>query len=182
MGVEARGTVGVAGLELGPALAALGLGGLTGTATAQIGFETQGGTPAQALRHLEGRATVSLRDGELGGFDIEQALRRAERRTLPLALDLRRGRTAYSTASATLRLARGTAEVVEAALAGPGVVLWLGGSVDLVERTLALRALAVPGGPVRPEAPRLPFVVTGPWGEPAIRSAPTAVLPPPQAP
>jgi AsmA protein len=125
-----------------------------------------------ALTHtLDGRANLIGRQGALVGLNLEQLLRRLERRPLSGGGDFRNGRTPYEKLTVNLKIAKGTAEVEDVKMEGPKVRLGLAGSASIPTRDFDLRgvaALVAVGANEAPAGFELPFVVHGPWDDPIM--------------
>src|SRR5262245_42009969 len=91
---------------------------------------------------LNGTATLTALDGALTGFDVEQLLRRLERRPLSGAGDFRSGRTPYDRLNIALKLERGIATAEDVRIEGPAVRLVLGGSASIPNRDIDLTGSA----------------------------------------
>lgn len=169
-GLEARCIVSVARVDAAGLFGkALGITRLSGRATGQFAFEATGGSMAQMMRGLDGRGQASLRGGEISGLDLEQALRRVDRRPLAMALDVRNGRTTFDTAQAVVKIAGGQAEIGPGSVSGPGVQIAFSGSANVGERTVLIRADASQtGGEKLANPPRLPLEFVGSWDEPRL--------------
>jgi AsmA protein len=141
--------------------------------TGDISFAVEGtGESVLAVTHtLNGTATLTGRSGALAGFDVEQLLRRLERRPLSGGGDFRTGRTPYDKIAVALKIARGKVSVEDVKVSGPGVQLALAGSASIPSRLLDLTgtaALVAP--PKKPGAApfALPFIVQGSWDDPIM--------------
>lgn len=154
-------------VDIGGLLADLGLTRwISGTAQGQANLEALGDTPAEILRRMQGRASISVRQGDLWGVAFADALRRLERRPLSAPLEWKGGRTSFEQAHLALNVHGGIGDVLDAQLTGPAVRAGAQGRVSLVERSLALKA-AVESVPV-PGASggaSLSFDIYGPWGD-----------------
>ncbi len=150
---------------------------LVGSAGGQIALEGVGGSPAEIVRALHGRAALTIRGGELVGFGVGDALRRMERRPLSASLDWRSGRTPFDQAVLQLNVANGAATVAESGLSGPSVRGTVQGRLALPERTLAVRALfeTLPTPAGQPGA-ALAFDLAGPWSDVSIMPDARAVI------
>ena len=120
---------------------------------------------------LQGRAEFDVSQGEISGINIEQALRRVEKRPLLSASDVHNGRTSFDTAKATATVAHGVADILDGAVVGPGAHIAFSGKASIAERTISLNARAqqtgVDGG-IREGGPELAFGVAGSWDDPAV--------------
>lgn len=148
-------------------------GSLTGTFDA----ESHGASLRDLMRGLEGLAHIDITQGQIGGLDLDLALRRLDKSPLGLLNGLRRGRTAFDRASFGLRLAKGVGTLEDGRLESPALKLAFGGSIDFGERALDLHAIATPAPaqdkPQR-EAADFRFDIAGSWDDltftPDVRS------------
>lgn len=163
------------GVKIAPFLAAIGEPRwITGRAQGQFSFDGQGRNPADVIRRAEGHSSVEVTDGELVGINLDDALRRVEKRPLLASLNWKGGRTPFDKAEAQVMLGDGVGQIVEGKLKGPAVQADLRGQVLLVEQTLqvtaGIAAVDAPAG----QSPALAFDVTGDWNNvtisPHIRS------------
>src|SRR5262245_18659823 len=136
-----------------------------------IGFAVNGsGTSVYELtKALNGTAGLSSRKGAIVGFNVEQLLRRIERRPLSAGSELRTGRTPYETLTVDLQIREGIANIETVRVEGPSVSLDMTGSASIPARELDLRGtaglLSSAGGANAP-AFELPFMVQGSWDDP----------------
>jgi AsmA protein len=138
---------------------------LSGATNAQISLEGVGETPADLIRHAQGRASISVRQGELIGVGLPDLLRRLERRPLATSAEWRGGRTPFEQAAVALNIAQGIGDVVEGSLSAPAVRGTLQGRVSIIDRTIAARAGVDPvlSASAAPSAgPAIMFDITGP--------------------
>lgn len=152
-------------LDLGKALAPFGTRRMNGTLSGQAQLETHGSSMPELLRALEGRANITIKQGDLVGVNVPEILRRIEKRPLLTALDIRGGRTPFETATATFKIANGVAELSDAVIVSPATQIDITGSLQLPERTMTLKGLAAPQ---RAEGTALPFEIKGSFEEPAL--------------
>ena len=152
-------------VDLVKALAPLGAKRMNGTLTAHMQLETRGASASELLRELDGKATLIVKQGDLVGINVPEILRRIEKRPLLTALDIRGGRTPFETATATIRITNGVAELHEASIVSPATQIDLTGTLQLPERQVALKGLAAPH---RAEGAALPFEIKGSFDEPAF--------------
>lgn len=144
---------------------------ITGEASGQISLDGQGDSVSEIMRSLDGVAQVSFRNGDILGLDLEQALRRLEKRPLSIVTEVRSGRTGFDSAMVNARLNDGLVELNEATVSGLGVQLAVTGSASLIDRSLQLRAMARQTGPnatVRENGPQLLLEIRGPWDDPSL--------------
>jgi len=178
----------LADADFGAALSDFGWPAPTGKGRAEFAVETAGLSPASAVAELGGSATLKLQQGGVEGVNLEQALRRSQRRPLDLTRDMRVGATAFNRLSLEFALDKGVAHLVNSDLVAEGVVADLQGVIDLAAQSWKLRVNAKQAdatGEESPDAAHLSLEIEGPWSQPTIRAVdaadgfPTAVDPPP---
>jgi AsmA protein len=164
--------------------ALFGLHRVDGTGTLGLTLEGTGDSVLDITRTLAGNATLTAKKGALVGVNLEQLLRRLERRPLSGTGDYRNGRTPYDTLDVNLDVAGGTITAQTAVVKGPAVAMALAGTASIPTRDLDLKGTArltdvkADGSP----AFELPFMVQGSWDGPLmlldsqalIRRAPAA--------
>lgn len=130
-------------------------------------------------RTLNGVATLTGAKGALTGLNVEQLLRRLERRPLSGGSEFRTGRTPFDKLAVELRIAQGMADVQNVMLEGPSVRLALTGQASIPARDLDLKGTATLIGSGTPEARNLfelPFVVYGQWDDPVMLPDPQILI------
>ncbi len=156
----------------------LGLHRLGGKGT--IAFVVEGGGDSVlALTHtLNGTATLTGSNGALAGLNVEQLLRRLERRPLSGGGEFRSGRTPYDKITVALKIAQGTVTVEDVKIEGAAVILALAGSASIPARELDLKGTAALVAPPKPGAApfELPFIVQGSWDDPIMLPDPEALI------
>ena len=144
---------------------------LEGRGDVAVELDASGNSVLALTRTLNGKANLSGRQGALVGLNLEQLLRRLERRPLSGTGDFRSGRTPFEKLAVNLKIAQGTVTVEEVRLEGSKVRLGLAGSASIPGREFDLRgvaALASTGSADAPPPFELPFVVQGPWDDPIM--------------
>jgi AsmA protein len=154
-----------AGVDMATFLSAIGEPRwITGQAQGQFQLEGSGRNVAGVIRDAQGRSSVTVKDGELIGISLDDALRRVEKRPLLASLNWKGGRTPFDQAQAQIVLKNGIGEVSESRLTAPALQTNLQGRISLVDRTLDLRADVSAGTSALPDpAPALVFDVSGGW-------------------
>lgn len=128
-------------------------------------------------RTLNGTATLAGRQGALTGLNVEQLLRRLERRPLSGGSEFRTGRTPFEKFSAQIKIVQGVATVDDVSLQGPAVRLALAGSASIPTRDLDLKGTASLIGSKDGQGDfDLPFVVQGPWDDPIMLPDPQILI------
>ena len=93
-------------------------------------------------RTLNGTATLTGRQGALTGLNVEQLLRRLERRPLSGGSEFRSGRTPFDKLTVALKIVDGNAAVETSTLEGAAVKLALAGQASIPARDLDLKGIA----------------------------------------
>ena len=121
-------------------------------------------------RSMNGSADLTGKTGALVGINIEQLLRRLERRPLSGGGDFRSGRTPFDKLAIALKVHQGTVQVDTMHIEGATVRLALGGSASIPDRELDLKGTAslVRAPTERLASFELPFVVQGAWEDPIM--------------
>jgi len=142
---------------------------LEGKGNLAFNIEGSGISVLALTRTLNGQATLAGRQGAVAGLNIEQLLRRLERRPLSGGGDFRSGRTAYDRLAMALKIVQGTVHIEDMQIEGPAVRLAMAGSSSIPQREFDLKGtaslVAVEPGTAGFE---LPFVVQGPWDDPLL--------------
>ena len=144
---------------------------IEGRGNIAIALEATGNNVLGLTRTMNGTAQLIGRQGAMVGFNVEQLLRRLERRPLSGTGDFRTGRTPFETLTVNIKIAKGIATVEDARIEGPRVRLDLAGQASIPGRDFDLRGTAalIGTGPAdAPPAFELPFMVQGPWEDPIM--------------
>ncbi|HYY37581.1 MAG TPA: AsmA family protein [Xanthobacteraceae bacterium] len=149
-----------------------GIRRLEGKGNLGFAIDSSGRSVYDLTKGLNGTASLTSRKGAIAGFNVEQLLKRIERRPLSGGGEFRTGKTPYETLVLNLRIIQGMANVEDVRMEGPNVGLALAGSASIPERDLDLRGtaslLATSTGGTAAPAFELPFMVQGPWDDPII--------------
>jgi AsmA protein len=164
--------------------ALLGLQRLEGKGNLTFNIEGSGSTVMAVTKTLNGSATLTGLKGAVAGVNVEQLLRRLERRPLSGGGDYRSGRTPYDKLTVALSIAKGTVSADDVRLDGQAVRLNLAGKASIPTRDLDFTGSAslVAAGTAEGSGFELPFMVRGAWDNPLmlldtqslIRRAPAA--------
>jgi AsmA protein len=144
---------------------------IDGRGDVAVTLDATGNSVLALTRTLNGTANLTGRQGSLVGWNVEQLLRRLERRPLSGAGDFRNGRTPFEKLVADLKITEGIASVENMSMDGPKVRLGLAGSVSIPARDFDLQGVAALATPATADGPapfELPFVVQGPWDDPIL--------------
>ncbi|WP_159728537.1 AsmA family protein [Methylosinus sp. Ce-a6] len=152
---------------------------LGGALDASLALDATGDSVAQLMRDLDGRASFTLTEGEVGGIDLERALRRVDKRPLSSAMDIRSGHSLVDRASATVKIVKGTANIEDGQAHGPGFSLAFAGQTRIPDRSLALKAQASEAdasGKPREKGVQIGFDLSGPWDDPVFAPDAAALI------
>jgi AsmA protein len=147
---------------------------LEGKGNLAFAIDSSGSSVYDLTTGLNGTAGLVGRKGAIAGFNVEQLLRRIERRPLSGGGEFRTGKTPYETLTVKLKIIQGVANVEDVRMEGPSVGLALTGSASIPARELDLRgtasllSVAASGANASAPAFELPFMVQGPWDDPII--------------
>ncbi len=150
-----------------------GIRKLEGKGNLGFAIESSGSSVHDLTKALNGTASLSSRKGAITGFNVEQLLRRIERRPLTGGGEFRTGKTPYETLRVNLKITHGVASVEDARMEGPAVGLTLSGSASVPARELDLRGTAsllsrILGTSAAISGFELPFMIQGPWDDPIM--------------
>jgi AsmA protein len=143
-----------------------------------LAFNLDGaGDSVLAVTHaLNGTATLNAQSGALAGIDVEQLLRRLERRPLSGNGDFRQGSTPFDELTVSLKVQNGLVLVDDMHIVGPSVKLAVGGQASVPSRDLDLKGVATLISSTSAEEFDLPFVVQGPWDDPIMLPDPQSLI------
>lgn len=155
-----------------------GLRRLEGKGNMSLAVEGTGESVLAVTRTLNGTAGLVGADGAVAGLNVEQLLRRLERRPLSGGGEFRSGRTPYDKITVGLKIDQGTVTVEDMKIEGAAVRLALAGSASIPERELDLKGTAVLVSTAKPGAAafELPFIVQGSWDDPIMLPDPEALI------
>jgi AsmA protein len=142
---------------------------LSGEATGEFALAGAGVNMAQVLSSLRGTAVIDLVNGDIGGVDLEQALRRMEKQPLSIASAIRSGRTSFREAHIDLEAAAGAARIRSFEAKGAGADISVSGSSSIAQRMLDLTIQARQTGREDSQpAPHLSMDLKGNWDDPNL--------------
>ncbi len=146
-----------------------GVSRIEGRGNLALALEGDGTSVNEIARALNGEASLSGLKGALTGVNIEQLLRRLERRPLSGGNEFRSGRTPFETLNVQVKVTKGQATVEEVTMKGPAVHLEIAGAASIPARELDLKGVAtLVSTSTDRKAFELPFVVQGPWDDPLM--------------
>lgn len=156
-----------------------GLRRLEGKGQLALALEGSGDSILAVARSVSGSAALTSRQGALNGLNVDQLLRRLERRPLSGSAEFRSGRTPFDELSVAIKIVKGNVTAEDIRIEAPTLRVGLGGSASIPTRDLDLRGTAAlltssPAGPA--PAFELPFVVQGRWDDPIMLPDPQILI------
>jgi AsmA protein len=171
-GADVKSELQFADIDLETCLGELfGIRRLQGKGSLVFAMEASGNSVLDLTRTLNGSATLAAHQGALAGFNVEELLKRLERKPLSGSGEFRTGRTPYDQLTIVLKFTQGTASVEEVRLDGTAVRLALAGTASIPARNVDLTGTASLVGPTATDQGpsfELPFMINGPWDGPDI--------------
>jgi len=180
----ARGALGLASIDGGVAVTShlqfidvdlagclgqlFGIRKLEGRGNLALNIEGSGSSVLAVTNTLKGTASLTAHNGALAGINVEQLLRRLERRPLSGNGDFRTGRTPFDQLALSMKIQEGEISIDDLHLVGPAVRLAVGGQVSVPTRDLDLNGVATLVSGETANEFDLPFVVQGQWDDPII--------------
>lgn len=150
---------------------------LWGRGNLNIALEASGSSPFGLAQSLDGTATLTGHDGAISGFNVEQLLKRLERRPLSGGGNFRNGQTPFDTLTVGLSFADGVATAQDIRIEGPAARITMTGTASVPSREFDLKGTAslasINGSAAGFD---LPFVVQGPWDDPLIFPDPESLI------
>src|SRR6266550_7564152 len=154
-----------------------GVSKLSGRGNLNVSLVASGSSPFGLAQSLDGTANLIGHDGAIGGFNVEQLLKRLERRPLSGGGNFRSGSTPYDTLTASVKFNDGVATAEDVRLEGPATRLTLTGTASVPTREYDLKGVAsLTSAPNAPPGFDLPFVVQGPWDDPLVFPDPESLI------
>ena len=154
-----------------------GINKLSGRGNLNVSLVATGSSPFGLAQSLDGTALLTGHDGAIAGFNVEQLLKRLERRPLSGGGNYRQGSTPYNNLTVALKFSDGIATAEDIRLEGPTAKLTLTGTASVPTREYDMKGVAsLISAPNTGTAFELPFVVQGPWDDPLIFPDPESLI------
>jgi AsmA protein len=154
-----------------------GITKLSGRGNLSVSLVAAGSSPFGLAQSLDGTATLTGHDGAISGFNVEQLLKRLERRPLSGGGNFRSGSTPYDNLTIAVKLADGIATAEDVRVESPGSRITLTGTTSVPAREYDLKGIAsLTSAPGANPGFDLPFVVQGPWDDPLIFPDPESLI------
>src|ERR1700676_5587642 len=154
-----------------------GVSKLSGRGNLNVSLVASGSSPFGLAQSLDGTASLTGHDGAIAGFNVEQLLKRLERRPLSGGGNFRSGSTPFDSLTIAVKFADGIATAEDVRVEGPGTRVTLGGTASVPAREYDMKGVASLTSPPN-GAPGfdLPFVVQAPWDDPLIFPDPESLI------
>ena len=154
-----------------------GVSSLSGRGNLNVSLTASGSSPFGLAQSLDGNATLNGQNGAISGFNVEQLLKRLERRPLSGSGNFRSGSTPYDNLTIAVKFADGVATAEDIRVEGPSASIKLTGTASVPTREYDMKGVAslssaTNGG----NSFELPFVVQGPWEDPLIFPDPESLI------
>src|SRR4051812_37518340 len=154
-----------------------GVSKLSGRGNISVSLVASGASPFGLASSLDGTATLTGHDGAIAGFNVEQLLKRLERRPLSGGGNFRSGSTPYDTLTVSVKFNDGIATAENVRVDGPAARLTLTGTASVPNREYDLKGVAsLTPAPNSGTSFDLPFVVQGPWDDPLVFPDPESLI------
>jgi AsmA protein len=191
-GGVAKGTLGLAAADNGVAVTShmqfvdvdlenclsqvFGMHRLEGRGDLAVNLDGSGESVLAVTQALNGTASLKAESGAVTGINVEQLLRRLERRPLSGSGDFRSGRTPFDQLVINLKVEQGMISVDDMHIDGPAVRLAVAGQASVPTRDLDLKGVATLVSTASTNEFDLPFVVQGPWDDPIMLPDPQSLI------
>ncbi len=150
---------------------------LSGRGNLNVSLMASGSSPFGLAQSLDGTASLIGHDGAIGGFNVEQLLKRLERRPLSGGGNFRSGSTPYDNLTIAVKFSEGIATAEDIRVEGPAARITLSGTASVPAREYDHKGTAsLTSAPNAAPGFDLPFVVQGPWDDPLIFPDPESLI------
>jgi AsmA protein len=149
---------------------------LAGRGNLSLDVDGSGSSVFSVTNSLNGTASLNAHAGSLVGINVEQLLRRLERRPLSGSGDFRSGRTPFDELVVNLKIDQGTVSVNDMHVDGPAVRLAVAGQASVPTRDLDLKGVATLISTSSDSQFELPFIVQGQWDDPIMLPDPQSLI------
>ena len=154
-----------------------GITKLSGRGNLNVSLVASGSSPFGLAQSLDGTASLTGHDGAISGFNVEQLLKRLERRPLSGGGNFRSGSTPYDNLTIALKFAEGIATAEDIRLEGPAARITMTGTASVPAREYDMKGVAsLTSAANATPSFDLPFVVQGPWDDPLIFPDPESLI------
>jgi AsmA protein len=149
---------------------------LEGRGNLALNLDGSGASVLALTSTLSGSASLTAHGGALAGVNVEQWLRRLERRPLSGNGDFRSGRTPFDQLTLNVKIVQGVVSVDDMHVDGPAVRIAAGGQALVPTRELDLKGVATLISSATGNEFALPFIVQGQWDDPVMLPDPQSLI------
>jgi len=149
---------------------------LSGRGNLNVSLVASGSSPFGLAQSLDGTVSLTGHDGAIAGLNVEQLLKRLERRPLSGGGNFRSGTTPYDNLTIALKFAEGIATAEDIRLEGPAARVTMTGTASVPAREYDMKGVASLTSANATPSFDLPFVVQGPWDDPLIFPDPESLI------
>jgi AsmA protein len=153
-----------------------GITKLSGRGNLNVSLVASGSSPFGLAQSLDGTVSLTGHDGAIAGFNVEQLLKRLERRPLSGGGNFRSGTTPYDNLTIVLKFAEGVATAEDIRVEGPAARITMTGTASIPAREYDMKGVASLTSANAAPSFDLPFVVQGPWDDPLIFPDPESLI------
>jgi AsmA protein len=154
-----------------------GVNSLSGRGNLNVSLVASGSSPFGLAQSLDGTATLTGHEGAISGFNVEQLLKRLERKPLSGGGNFRSGSTPFDNLTISVKFSDGIATTEDVHIDGPATRITLSGTASVPAREYDLKGIAsLTSAPNTASGFDLPFVVQGPWDDPLIFPDPESLI------
>jgi AsmA protein len=150
---------------------------LSGRGNLNVSLVASGSSPFGLAQSLDGTVSLTGHDGAIAGLNVEQLLKRLERRPLSGGGNFRSGTTPYDNLTIALKFAEGIATAEDIRVEGPAARITMTGTASVPAREYDMKGVAsLTSAANATPTFDLPFVVQGPWDDPLIFPDPESLI------
>jgi AsmA protein len=154
-----------------------GVNKLSGRGDVSVSLVASGSSPFGLASSLDGAAVLTGHDGAIAGFNVEQLLKRLERRPLLGGGNFRSGSTPYDKLTISVKFNDGIATAEDIRVENAASRITLAGTASVPSREYDLKGVAsLISAPGSEKGFDLPFVVQGPWDDPLVFPDPDILI------
>ena len=154
-----------------------GVNKLSGRGDVSVSLVASGSSPFGLASSLDGAAVLTGHDGAIAGFNVEQLLKRLERRPLLGGGNFRSGSTPYDKLTISVKFNDGIATAEDIRVENAASRITLAGTASVPSREYDLKGVAsLISAPGSDKGFDLPFVVQGPWDDPLVFPDPDILI------
>jgi uncharacterized protein involved in outer membrane biogenesis len=161
--LEARGSFTFDQIDLESIQSIFGIRRIKGNASGQISIEAKGITPRILMQDNTGKGSLTVRNGEFLGLDIERLIARMDKSNPPVISAS--GRTRFRSLTSEFNLSSGIVKLMQSQISTFGLTAPVEGTLDLNRQAFDLTIQLIPVFQI-PRLGGAAIKITGPWSKP----------------